>query len=328
MMKVKWGVLGAAKIALNKVIPAMNNSEHCEVYAVASQNKAKLKGYPFSEKLQIFDSYEELLQDPNVEAVYIPLPNHLHVPWSIKAINAGKHVLCEKPIGLSSHEAVKLLEVSQTHPTIKVMEAFMYRFHPQWQKTKQWVREGKIGELLTVHSHFSYHNTDPENVRNNPDIGGGGLMDIGCYCLSLARFLFGKEPRRVQGLLDYDPVFHVDRLASGVLDFETGTSTFSCATQMTPYQRVQVLGSAGRIEIEIPFNAPNDKPCRIWLQQDGEPQEITFPVTDQYTLQADTFNMAIINDTPVPTPLTDAVANMRVLEAVNESSQQGHWVIL
>ncbi len=327
-MKVKWGVLGAAKIAVNKVIPAMKNSEKCDVYAVASQNKTRIKDNPFYKDLEIFDSYEELLQDPDVEAVYIPLPNHLHVPWSIKAINAGKHVLCEKPIGLNSHEAVKLLEVSQTHPNIKVMEAFMYRFHPQWQKTKQLIREGKIGELLTIHSHFSYHNTDPENVRNKPDLGGGGLMDIGCYCLSLARFLFDKEPYRVQGLLDYDPIFHVDRLASGVLDFETGTSTFSCATQMSPYQRVQILGSAGRIEIEIPFNAPNDTPCRIWFQQGGEPQEITFPVTDQYTLQGDAFSKAILNDTPVPTPLSDAVANMRVLEAVIDSSRQGHWVTL
>ncbi len=327
-MKVKWGVLGTAKIAVNKVIPAMKNSEHGEVVAVASRNKVKAQNIELLHDTKLFDSYEKLLQDPDIEAVYIPLPNHLHVPWSIKAIKAGKHVLCEKPIGLNSHEAVKLLELSQTHPNIKVMEAFMYRFHPQWQKTKQWVLEGKIGELLTIHSHFSYHNTDPENFRNKPDMGGGGLMDIGCYCLSLARFLFDKEPHRVQGILDYDPVFHVDRLASGVLDFETGTSTFSCGTQMTSYQTVQVLGSAGRIEIEIPFNAPNDQPCRIWYQQQGSPQEITFPVTDQYTLQGDAFSKAILNDTPVPTPLTDAVANMRVLEAVIDSSQQGHWVTL
>ncbi|NIM95058.1 MAG: Gfo/Idh/MocA family oxidoreductase [Anaerolineales bacterium] len=327
MKKIKWGVLSTAKIGVDKVIPAMQLAEHCNMLAIASRSAAKAReaavrlGIP-----KAYGSYEELLADPEIEAVYNPLPNHLHVPWSIKALEAGKHVLCEKPIGLTAAEAQGLLDEAQKRPQLKVMEAFMYRHHPQWRRARQLVLEGKIGDLQTIHSFFSYYNVDSENIRNMAHIGGGGLMDIGCYCISLARFIFDAEPQRVWGVMEYDPVFKTDRLTSGVLDFGNGTSTFTCSTQLAPYQRVNIFGKEGRIEIEIPFNAPPDKPCRIWHQHGAKIEEIVLEVCDQYTVQGDLFSLAVLKDTEVPTPLEDAVANMRVIEAVIRSSESGTWV--
>jgi len=326
MQKLRIGILSTANIGMKKVTPAMQRGQHTEVVAIASRTQAgadaaaKQLGIPTAH-----GSYEALLADPNVDAIYNPLPNHGHVPWSIRAIQAGKHVLCEKPIALSSAEAGELLGVAKQHPKIKVMEAFMYRHHPQWIAAKQIVTEGGIGALKTVHSFFSYFNADPANVRNMAEIGGGGLMDIGCYNISLSRFLFGAEPARVVGLVEFDPTFKTDRLASGMLDFGAGTATFTCSTQLTSYQRVNIYGSEGRIEIEIPFNAPPDKPCRIWHQRGSDMKEIVFPVCDQYTLQGDAFALAVLNDTPVPTPLEDALANMRVLERVLQSAGENRW---
>lgn len=329
MSKIKFGVLSTAAIGTDKVIPAMQRGEHTEVAAIASRDLGRAQAAAAALGIpRAYGSYEELLADPEIQAVYNPLPNHLHVPWSLRAIEAGKHVLCEKPIGLSSAEAQQLADAAQRHPELKVMEAFMYRHHPQWRRTKELVESGAIGELKTVQSFFSYYNNDPNNIRNMADIGGGGLMDIGCYNLSLSRFLFGTEPRRVCGLVERDPQFGTDRLASGMLDFGHGTATFTCSTQLASYQRVNIFGTSGRIEIEIPFNAPPDKPCRIWLQRDGQIEEISFPTTDQYTVQGDLLALAILNDTPVPTPLSDAVANMRAIEAIVESSNTGAWVTL
>jgi len=329
MKKVRWGVLSSAKIGLEKVIPAMQKGEYCEITAMASQNLERGKaaatqlGIP-----QAYGSYEELLADDNIDAVYIPLPNHLHVPWTKKALEAGKHVLCEKPIGLNTAEAEDLLACAKKHSQLKVMEAFMYRHHPQWLKAQQLVNEGKIGNLLNIHSFFSYYNADPANIRNMAEIGGGGLMDIGCYCISLARFIFNSEPQRVLGKMEYDPEFKTDRLCSGLLDFGDQSSTFTCSTQLTSYQRVNIFGTEGRIEIEIPFNAPPDQPCRIWHQQDEKLEEITFELCDQYTIQGDLFSQAILNKTEVPTPLVDSVKNMRVLDAVINSAESDAWVTL
>ena len=329
MKKVRWGVLSSAKIGLEKVIPAMQKGEYCEITAIASQNLERGKaaatqlGIP-----QAYGSYEELLADDNIDAIYIPLPNHLHVPWTKKALEAGKHVLCEKPIGLNTAEAEDLLACAKKHSQLKVMEAFMYRHHPQWLKAQQLVSEGKIGNLLNIHSFFSYYNADPANIRNMAEIGGGGLMDIGCYCISLARFIFNSEPQRVLGKMEYDPEFKTDRLCSGLLDFGDQSSTFTCSTQLTSYQRVNIFGTEGRIEIEIPFNAPPDQPCRIWHQQDEKLEEITFELCDQYTIQGDLFSQAILNKTEVPTPLVDSVKNMRVLDAVINSAESDAWVSL
>lgn len=326
MRRVRWGIMGTAKIALQKVVPGMQRGSLCEIAAIASRDPAAARAA--ADRLGIpaaHGSYEDLLADPSIEAVYIPLPNHLHVPWSVKAIQAGKHVLCEKPIALGSAEAADLLVSARRFPRIKVMEAFMYRHHPQWRRAAAIVSGGGIGTLRTIHSFFSYSNTDPANIRNRPEMGGGGLMDIGCYCISLARFLFGAEPERVCGSVECDPSFGVDRLASGILDFGTGTATFTCATQLAPYQRVTIFGTAGSVEIEIPFNAPPDRPCRLWHQHDGATEEIVLGAADQYAIQGDLFSRAVIDDTPVPTPLDDAVANMKVIEAVVESAHTAAW---
>jgi len=327
MKKLRWGILSTAKIGTEKVIPAMQRGERCEVVAIASRDLGHAQAAAQRLGIRIaHGSYEELLADPDVDAVYNPLPNHLHVPLSIAALEAGKHVLCEKPIGLSSAEGQQLVDAAKAHPRLKVMEAFMYRHHPQWQRAKQLVRDGAIGQLRTIQTFFSYFNDDADNIRNQAEIGGGGLPDIGCYCVSLARFIFDGEPRRVMGLVEYDPQFGTDRLASGMLEFSAGTSTFTCSTQLAPYQRVNVLGTEGRVEIDIPFNAPPDRPCTMRHQHAGGIDEIALPVCDQYTIQGDLFARAVQDDTSVPTPLEDAVANMRVLEAIVLSAKAGTWV--
>jgi predicted dehydrogenase len=327
MDKVRWGVLSTATIGTGKVIPAMQRCAYGEVVGMASRKletarqTAARMGIP-----QAYGSYEELLADPDIDAVYIPLPNHLHVAWSIKALEAGKHVLCEKPIALTADEAGLLVAAAAQHPDRKVMEAFMYRHHPQWQRARQIVAEGGIGRVQTIQTFFSYYLDDPANIRNMAAIGGGALMDIGCYAISVPRFIFDAEPQRVSGLMDYDPQFRTDRLVSAMLDFGATTATFTCGTQLTPYQRVNIFGSAGRVEIEIPFNAPPDRPCRMWHQQGDEITEIALDICDQYTIQADLFARAVLDNTPVPTPLADAVANMRVIDAVRESARTGAWV--
>jgi predicted dehydrogenase len=324
MTKVRWGVLGVARIATEKVIPAMQVGELCEIVAIASRDRRKAE--VAADRLGIpraYGSYEELLADRVIDAVYNPLPNHLHVPWSIKALEAGKHVLCEKPIALSVAEAETLVAAGRRHPRLKLMEAFMYRLHPQWKLAKQIVDEERIGELRAIDTVFSYFNRDATNVRNQADIGGGGLMDIGCYAVSLSRFLFAAEPRRVLGSVELDPDFRTDRLASAVLEFDRGTSIFTVSTQLTPYQRVKIFGTEGYVEIEIPFNAPPDRPCRLWhasiqatsVQAGGQRiEEIALPLCNQYTIQGDAFSRAVLDDGPVPTPIDDAVANLRVIE--------------
>jgi len=305
----------------------MQQGTYCEIAAIASRSPEKARaaaaqlGIP-----KAYGSYEELLADPEIDAIYNPLPNHLHVPWSIKALQAGKHVLCEKPIALTSAEGQTLIDVARQYPHLKVMEAFMYRFHPQWQRARQLVLEGDIGELRTIQSFFSYYLDDPNNIRNRDDVGGGGMLDIGCYTVSLSRFIFGAEPNHVFGTVEYDPQLKIDRLASAILDFGRGTSTFTCATQLVPYQRVNIFGTTGRVEIEIPFNAPANQPCKIWYQHGVETEEIQVEASNQYTLQGDAFSQAVLNNTDVPTPIEDAVANMKVIEAVFQSAKTATWV--
>lgn len=331
MNTIRFGVLGTAKIARTQVIPAMQQSHLCEVAAIGSrtadsaQQTADELGIPAS-----YGSYEALLEAPDIDAVYIPLPNHLHVDWTIRALMAGKHVLCEKPIGLDTDEVNRLIDATARYPDLKVMEAFMYRHHPQWVEAKRLVDAGEIGELITVQSFFSYYNDNPDNIRNKAEIGGGGLMDIGCYSVSLSRFLFDAEPIRVCGFADFDPQFGTDRVFSGMMDFSGRVATFTCSTQMTKYQRVNILGTRGRIEILIPFNAPAGAPTQIIHQRDGheEPiRTITFGVCDQYTIQGDLFAKSILHDTPVPTPLTDAWANMHAMEVLMVSAKKQEWVI-
>lgn len=328
MKKVRWGIVSTADIGMRKVTPAMQRGRFMEVTAIASRDRtradqaARQLGIP-----KAYGSYEALLADPDIDAVYIPLPNHLHVPMALKAIEAGKHALIEKPVALDAAEAGRLLEAARRHPRLKVMEAFMYRHHPQWITARELVTTGQIGRLRTVQTLFSYNNTDPANVRNMGDIGGGGgLMDIGCYAISLSRFLFGAEPTRVVGVVELDPAFNVDRLASGMLDFSEGTATFTVGTQIAPFQRVNIFGTEGDVEIEVPFNAPPHGSHRLWHRRHGQTTTIEVGGHDQYTIQGDLFSRAVLDDTPVPTPLTDAVANMHVIDALFESHREKTWV--
>lgn len=326
--KIRWGILGVAKIATDKVIPAMQRGQFSEVVGIASRSPEKAQDA--AGKLGIakaYGSYEDLLADPDIDAIYNPLPNHLHVPLSIKALQAGKHVLCEKPIGLTAADGQTLVEAGLKFPKLKLMEAFMFRHHPQWVTARRLVLDDQIGALRTIQCLFSYYNVDGGNIRNIAEMGGGGLMDIGCYPISVSRYIFDREPRRVFGFVEYDPQFKTDRIASAIMDFGEGTGTFTCSTQLFPYQRVQIVGTLGRIEIEIPFNAPPDRPCRMWHTTPTSTAEIQFSVCDQYTIQGDLMSEAILNDTPVPTPIADAVSNMRTIEAIVESGKTGTWAV-
>ncbi|MFP4367702.1 MAG: Gfo/Idh/MocA family protein [Bacteroidales bacterium] len=319
--KIKWGVLSTAKIGVQKVIPAMQQGKYSHIDAIASRSIDKANDA--ADKLNIekrYGSYEDLLNDPGIDAIYNPLPNHLHVPWTIKAMEAGKHVLCEKPVGMNADEALSLLEAKKNFPRLKVMEAFMYRFHPQWEKARELVMNGSIGEVKTLQSFFSYYNIDPENIRNKAGIGGGALMDIGCYCISFPRFIFDEEPVDIVGYNDIDPVMNIDRLSSGMLRFPSGkTSAFTCSTQLIPYQKVHIFGDQGQITIEIPVNAPPEETTTIILRTRDKTRKFSFDPTDQYTLQGDAFSKAVIEDKPVPTPLEDAVNNMKVLDAIRSA---------
>jgi predicted dehydrogenase len=328
--KVKWGVLGVANIAVHKVVPAMQMGEWSEVSAIASRDLAKAEkaaqalGIP-----KAYGSYEALLADPQIEAIYNPLPNHLHVPWSIRAAEAGKHVLCEKPVSLTVAEAKTLL-AARDRAGVKMGEAFMVKTHPQWLRTRGLIRSGRIGELRAIAGVFSYFNRDAANVRNVAEWGGGGMMDIGCYPITTSRFIFGEEPKRVAGLIERDPDFKTDRLASAILDFPSGQATFTCSTQMVAYQRMQFLGTKGRIEIEIPFNAPPARDTRIFIDDGrdvfgGGVTTETFPVCDQYAIQGDAFSRAVRGDREVPVTIEDAIANMAVIEAVFRAAESGRW---
>lgn len=327
---LRFGVLGVAKIAVQKVIPAMQAAQRVEVVAIASRDAAKARDA--SARLGIpraYGSYEALLADPGVDAVYIPLPNHLHVPWTTRAAEAGKHVLCEKPIALNAAEARTLLEV-RDRTGVRIQEAFMIRTHPQWQRAKALVDDGTLGEVRAMSGVFSYFNEDPSNVRNVRAWGGGGLLDIGCYLINTARFIFGAEPARVAGTLDFDPRFGVDRLGSLILDFGGRHAVGTFSTQLQYYQRIHIVGTRGRLDIEIPFNAPPDRPCRIAFDRTGELhgngiEIIELEVCNQFTIQAEAFAAAVLDGRPQSAPLEDAVANMACIDAVFRSASSGRW---
>ena len=322
MRRLRWGVLSTASIGRVKVIPAIQNAPHCEVVAIASRDAgvaasvAESLGIP-----RAHGSYEALLADPEVEAVYIPLPNHLHAQWTIAAAKAGKHVLCEKPLALTPPDAERMIEVADREG-VRLMEAFMYRLHPSWVAARELVAAGRIGRLTAVQSWFSYFNDDPTNIRNIVETGGGALYDIGCYSINLSRMLFGAEPDRVEGMIVRDPATGTDVVTSGMLRFGDGVATFTCSTRAEDDQRVHVYGSAGRISIEIPFNIPPDRPTRIFVAAGGDPpvapliETMTFDAADPYTVEADAFAEAILEGRPVPVPPSDAVANLRVIEAL------------
>lgn len=328
--KLRWGILSTASIGRNKVIPALQQGQYNDVVAIASRDLAKAQqtatdlGIP-----KAYGSYEELVADPNIDVIYNPLPNNLHVPWTIKAAEAGKHVLCEKPISLTAAEAETLLAV-RSRTGVKIGEAFMIRTYPQWLRVRELLSEGCIGELRSIVGYFSYSDTDPSGITNQVQFGGGALLDIGCYLVHASRYAFGQSPTRVVSLIERDPQMRIDRLTSAILDFPNGQSIFTCSTQVVPYQRIHFIGTQGRIEIEVPFNAPMDRPTRIFIDGNGDLfgegiTTETFPVCDQYTLQGDAFSRAVMEGTEVPVTIEDAIANMAVIEAIFNSAKSGLW---
>jgi predicted dehydrogenase len=329
MQPVRWGILSTAKIGRVKVVPGMMKSPLCNVLAIASRDEASARematelGIP-----RAYGSYDALLADPEIEAIYNPLPNHLHVPMTLAAAAAGKHVLCEKPIAITAGEAEQL---RQAGSQVLIAEAFMVRHHPQWHRVREIIQGGEIGEPRSIQIIFSYFNVDPTNIRNKADIGGGGLLDIGCYAVVAGRYFFDAEPIRVVTVMDRDPAFGVDRTTSALMDFGAGRQlAFTVSTQSVPYQRVQILGTKGRIEIEIPFNAPPDTPTRIFVDDGSQhgnrsARAIDFPVVDQYRLQGEAFSRVIRGAAPLNYGLEDAILNMRILDALRRSETSSAW---
>ena len=326
MEELRWGILSTADIGRKKVVPAMQRAKRNRVVAVASREPDKAAEYAKALGIPtVHPSYEALLADPEVDAVYIPLPNHMHAEWTIAAARAKKNVLCEKPLAMNAADAARMVAVAEQEGVI-LAEAFMYRLHPSWQKVRELVASGKIGRLSAVQSWFGYFNDDPTNIRNIVEAGGGALMDIGCYCINLSRMLFDGEPHRVMGSMVRDPAMGVDVLTSGMLEFDTGVATFTCSTRTETDQRVHIYGTQGRISIGIPFNIPPDRPTEIYVTAGGNPpvapdvETISFETADPYTVQAEVFAAAVLDGTPMPFPASDAIGNMRVIDLIVETA--------
>lgn len=332
MKKIRWGVLGAANIAIKKVIPAMQASAFGEITAIASRDAEKAESAAAALRIpKFYGSYEELLADAEIDAIYNPLPNDLHVEWTIKAAEAGKHVLCEKPIALTAKEAKKLIE-TRDRTGVKIQEAFMVRTHPQWLAVRDLIARKRVGRLQAINGFFSYFNADAANIRNRLETGGGALYDIGCYCINISRFILNEEPRRVAALIERDADTGIDKLTSAMLDFPTCQTTFTCATQLVPYQRMHFFGARGRIEVEIPFNIPPETATRIFADDGADlygknVEIIEIPAVNQYAIQGDLFARAVLENAAPAISLEDSVKNMSVIEAVFRAAESGRWEI-
>jgi predicted dehydrogenase len=319
---LRWGVLSTAKIGRDKVIRGLQSADRCDVVAIASRDAEAAKRVADDLSIPYFHgSYDALINDDNVDAVYIPLPNHLHAEWTIAAARAGKHILCEKPLALTAADAQLMVDVC-AEEGVKLMEAFMYRLHPSWVAVRNLVSSGRIGQVQAVESWFSYYNDDPTNIRNIREFGGGALLDIGCYSINLSRMLFGAEPVGVRASVARDPALGVDVTTAGLLDFENGVASFVCSTRVEPDQRVHVYGTEGRISFDIPFNIPPDRPTNVYITAGGDPpvdpdtDVLTFEPADQYAIEGELFAAAVLDDGPVPIPPDDAVANMRAIDEI------------
>lgn len=330
--KIRWGVISTARIGTERVLPGMMKSRQFEVRAIASRSldraeaAAKKLGIPVA-----YGSYEALFDDPDIDAVYNPLPNHLHVPLTLEAARKGKHVLCEKPIALTAAEAARLKRAPEG---VVIAEAFMVRAHPQWIRARDIVRKGKLGTIRMIQTAFCYYNVDPDNIRNMADIGGGGIYDIGCYAVLTARYLLGAEPLRVVSLVDRDPEFGTDRTASALVDFGEGRQlAFTVSTQVVPYQRVNIIGTEGRLEVRIPFNAPQGEAVELRLDNgrklnDESAKTIRIAPSDQYQLQGELFSKAVAGKAPLEFGVDDAIAQMKVIDAIFRSEKQNRWIKL
>jgi predicted dehydrogenase len=325
--RLRWGILSTAAIGRTKVIPAIQRGVRSEVVAIASRDGdvarrvAAELGIPAAHS-----SYEAMLADPDVDAVYIPLPNHLHKPWTIAAARAGKHVMCEKPLALTARDAEEMIEACDREG-VRLMEAFMYRVHPSWVAVRELVAGGRIGRLTAVQSWFSFYNDDPSNIRNILDAGGGALYDIGCYNVSLSRMLFGGEPTGLTAAITRDPATGIDAVTSAILEFGDGVATFTCSIRAEDDQRVEIYGTTGRISIGIPFNIPPDRTTEVRIAAGGDPpvaphlETLTFDPADPYTIEADAFAAAVLDGAALPFPTEDAVGNLRVIEAIFRAAE-------
>ncbi len=328
MTDLRWGILSTADIARKKVIPGIQGADRCTVVAIASRDVERARAAAAEAGIPTaHGSYEALLADTAVDAVYIPLPNHLHMEWAIAAARAGKHVLCEKPLAMTAADAQRMVAACED-AGVRLMEAFMYRLHPSWVAVRDLLASGRIGRLTAVESWFSYYNDDATNIRNIQAFGGGALFDIGCYSVNLSRMLFNGEPTRVQASILRDPLSGVDIRTSALLEFGDGLATFTCATRAEDDQRVEIYGTDGRISVEIPFNIPPDRPTRIRLAHGGQPpvnpavETFTFETADPYGSEAGQFAAAILDGGPTPVDPSDAVANLRVIEQIFEAGAQ------
>ena len=322
MRALRWGILSTADIARAKVIPGLQRAARSSVVAIASRDHERAAAVAAELGIpRAYGSYEALLADPDVDAVYIPLPNHLHAEWTIVAARAGKHVLCEKPLAMTSSDAERMSAVCEAEG-VQLMEAFMYRLHPSWVAVRELVASGRIGRLVAVDSWFSYFNDDPANIRNQRDSGGGALYDIGCYCVNLSRMLFEAEPVEVEAWMRRDPATDVDVVTSAILGFGSGVAMFTCSSRAEADQRVHVYGTEGRISVGIPFNIPPDRPTEVHLTAGGDPpvapatEVLRFEAADPYAVEAERFAAAILDGLPVPTAPQDAVGNLRVIERI------------
>ncbi len=327
--KIRWGIISTAKIGVKQVIPAMQKCEYAEITAISSRNLESAKKAATELNIpKAYGSYEELFDDPEIDAIYNPLPNHMHLEWTEKAIRAGKHVLCEKPLVLTTDEVKQLMKLRDEF-SVKVGEAFMVHTHPQWVDAVKRIGRGKLGKFKIVQGFFSYYNVDENNIRNIKEYGGGAMWDIGCYPIHTSRFVFGDDPVRVAAQVSYDPKFDTDILSSVLMEFPSGQASFHVSTQLVPYQRMSFFGDKKRLDIEIPFNAPNNKPCRLFINEgifsQVKEEEISYPVCDQYQVQGDAFSRAILEDTEVPVPLENSLGNIATIQAVLRAGKSGKW---
>lgn len=329
MKKIKWGIISTSNFAQTVILPSLKNCSNTVITGISSRDQSKADGVARKFGIEnAYGSYEELLADKEIDAVYIPLPNHMHKEWIKKSLASGKHVLCEKPISLNADEAEEIREFAKGYPKLKLMEGFMYRLNPRWIKVKDLVSKNVIGKVKHIQSFFSYYNVKPDNIRNNPEIGGGGLMDIGCYCISSSRFILDREPLSIFSKIEFDPSFKVDRLTSAIMDFGDATAAFTCSTQLPFDQYTKIYGSKGRIEVHRPFNPELDEKSKIMLFTLDKEEEIEIESCNHYTIEFDVFSKTILNDTDVPTPIDDAVANMKVIDSVFKSAETGKLITI
>lgn len=330
MNKVSWGVLSTAKIALERVIAPMQKATNLSIDAIASRDAAKASAIAAQFGIsKSYGSYDELLSDPAIEAVYVPLPNNLHVEWAERAALAGKHVLVEKPLALNANDVKRLVAVRDRSGKL-IIEGFMVRYAAQWIEIKKLIASGRIGTVNGIQAHATYANLDPNNIRNLIDMGGGAIMDIGCYVILFSRLIFGAEPQRVVSLIDRDPAMKTDRHSSMILEFPQGQATLFVSTQLARAQRVRIFGTKGSIEVEIPINIPDDRPSRITIDDGRDSigsgaEIIEFPAANFFTLQGEAVSRMIRGQSGIEMTLEDSIANMRVIDAAFRSGSSGRW---